>query len=85
MKPCSACPFNDGLTEEATIGQNYGCLPTKQDMIELMQQQGTALSCHNTLTVACVGLTEAVDTSKAKVLSYSDWYKDGIIPSCMVD
>lgn len=32
---CPGCPFNEGLTDEASQAQNYGCLPTAYDIIRL--------------------------------------------------
>lgn len=72
---CQGCPFNDGLTEEACEGQNYGCLPTPQEMISIHERYGVSLSCHDRQHMACVGLAELVDTSEDEVCAYSDWYQ----------
>lgn len=72
---CVACPFNDGLTEEATVGQNLGCLPTAGQMIDLFDQSGVALSCHKKPKTPCRGLCEnRTVPKKVKVKSYEDWY-----------
>lgn len=72
---CKCCPFNDGWNEEATIAQNYGCLPDKFQMMEKFDNEGVALSCHDTPTKACRGLTKVrPDAKTAPVLKYEDWY-----------
>ena len=73
MKPCIACPFNDGLTAEATQGQNYGCLPTPDDMLQLAKR-GIALSCHDNEKAVCTGLREHADVSNCTLLPYCEWY-----------
>ncbi len=73
-KPCIACPFNDGLNKEATIAQNWGCLPTASDMIKTLDEEGIALSCHDNNRKACRGLASVRDVSDAKVKPYTDWY-----------
>ena len=75
VMPCIACPFNDGITEEATIGQNYGCLPTSQDMIERFDLVGEALSCHENDCLACRGLSAVRKTGGVTVAPYSGWYE----------
>lgn len=76
--PCNACPFNDGWNEEATIAQNYGCLPTALDMIDLFQKTGLAMSCHNNDRRACSGLCNHIPESRrATVYPYSQWYQNG--------
>jgi hypothetical protein len=79
VKPCSGCPFNDGLTEEATHVQNLGCLPTKWESIERLEEKGEALSCHLSKTDICEGLREARPelAKDAVVISYDEWYHNG--------
>lgn len=72
---CLGCPFNDGLTEEASIAQNYGCLPTANEMIERFDKSGLALSCHEESKIACRGLSEVRDTQDSEVLGYPEWYR----------
>lgn len=76
MKPCLACPFRDGENEEATMAQNYGCLPTAQEMIDRADQRGEAMSCHNNDRRACSGLARHRDVSGLKVKAYSEWYRN---------
>lgn len=71
---CSACPFRDGETEEATRAQNLGCLPSASDMVKLFDENGVALSCHDNKNLACRGLASIRDTTNAKVKPYEDWY-----------
>ena len=73
--PCIACPFRDGYNEEATQAQNWGCLPTKEEMLRQVDEDGTALSCHND-TKPCRGLAEHRDVSELPVRTYSSWYRD---------
>lgn len=45
-KPCNSCPW--AFTEESEIVQNYGCLPTPYDTIEVLKQHGAVWGCHYT-------------------------------------
>lgn len=72
--PCISCPFNDGITQEATEAQNWACLPSASEMISTFDQSGIALSCHHDLLNACRGLAGCRETSGAAVLSYHAWY-----------
>lgn len=74
MKPCNACPFNDN--EESIIAQNYGCLPTHKDMIDLFDTTNISLSCHDNDGIACRGLSLVRDTSQTKIKPYSEWYEN---------
>ncbi len=75
MKRCEACPFNDGLNEEATMAQNLACLPSAQEMIETLDNEGVAMSCHERQMVACSGLSGCRDTRNKEVWPYSKWYR----------
>jgi len=77
MKNCIACPFNDGLTEESCQAQNYGCLPSKEDMIHVFDKTGTSLSCHEN-SKPCRGLSSVRNVDINKILDYSDWYRIGV-------
>lgn len=79
---CAACPFNDGLTEEACVAQNYGCLPTAQDIVELKRRSGQNWACHDDETRVCAGLCHAarehgLDLSQGGLVRYSSWYRAG--------
>jgi hypothetical protein len=75
--PCIACPFRDGENEEATQAQNYACLPTAFEMLELFDKQGLATSCHNSKTKPCRGLARERCVQGAEVKAYEDWYRNG--------
>ena len=78
MKNCLACPFNDGLTEEACQAQNYGCLPTKQEMVNTFDKTGKSLSCHEDGSKPCRGLMTVREIDINRILEYSDWYRSGV-------
>jgi hypothetical protein len=73
---CIECPFRDG-EEEASIVQNYGCLPTKFDMIKMLEGKDVAISCHRNEKISCHGLSKARNTVGKKVLPYETWYRIG--------
>ena len=72
---CNGCPFNDGLTEEASLGQNWGCLPPPNEMVEYFDSSGVAISCHGNEKKACSGLSEVRDTSSSPIKSHRDWFE----------
>lgn len=72
---CEACPFNDGLTEAATIAQNYGCLPTGRDNIEHFDRHQKSIGCHDN-DRHCRGLLEArPEARKFPIITYPEWYQ----------
>lgn len=71
---CDCCPFNDGITEGATQGQNWGCLPTSGEMVQKFDSEGLALSCHENGETACRGLASVRNVKNATILKYEDWY-----------
>ena len=76
--PCIACPFRDGDTVQATQAQNWGCLPTSHRMVEMVEEEGVALSCHDDNQKACRGLVEVKpEAASLPVKSYEDWYRNG--------
>jgi hypothetical protein len=62
---CNSCPFNDGLTQEASYVQNMGCLPSSYDIINLKKETGHNWACHSNNEKICSGLKE---TNKEKNL-----------------
>jgi hypothetical protein len=76
---CGGCPFNAGMTEEAEMAQNYGCLPTPGEVVELKRTTGANWACHSDETKVCAGLCHAaepeqLDLSQGGLLRYSTWY-----------
>ncbi|MBC8737026.1 hypothetical protein F6X40_09415 [Paraburkholderia sp. UCT31] len=79
---CSACPFNDGRTEQATQGQNYGCLPTAGRLIRLKKRTGLNWACHDDESKVCAGLCHAakehsLNLAEGGLIKYSTWYHQG--------
>lgn len=70
MKPelcCTVggCPFS--FTEESEIIQNYGCLPTPMEIVEMRQDYGKTWACHSEPNKPCLG---ALRWQKNKGLDY---------------
>ena len=49
----SACPF--AYTEMSDIAQNYGCLPSAYEIINMMVYYGKTWACHMEPSIPCVG------------------------------
>ena len=74
---CEACPWNH-YSEEAQRAQNYGCLPTPQEMLRLNEEEGQALSCHSNGSCVCKGLAahlKEMGNRPAKLKTHKDWYR----------
>ena len=65
MSMCNSCPFN--YTEESEMVQNYGCLRSKQEILELKDITGHNWACHCNNKRVCKGLSIERDTSKGKL------------------
>ncbi len=79
---CPGCPFNDGYTEEAAMGQNYGCLPSGADILRIKRETGQNWACHDDERRTCAGLchaarTEGLDLTQGNLVRYSSWYQAG--------
>lgn len=48
-----SCPFAD--LEESEIVQNYGCLPTKFDIVVMKLHHGKTWACHSNPSKPCLG------------------------------
>ncbi len=70
---CNGCPFNDGLTEEACMIQNYGCLPDKFSILRGVEK-GEIWMCHEHENRVCGGLLEERPDIKGERIKPSEWY-----------
>lgn len=89
MPQCETCPFLDGLNEEATRVQNYGCLPTAADCVQYKRETGHNWACHSDESKICKGLADVCKQLKipleGKLISYSKWYHAGaILKKCLI-
>ncbi len=79
---CISCPFNDGVTFEASEGQNLGCLPSGYDIIQMKRRSGQNWACHDDESKVCSGLCHSakdagLDLSEGGLVRYSSWYHAG--------
>ncbi|MED1125288.1 hypothetical protein [Bacillus atrophaeus] len=87
---CTTCPF--AFTDESEMVQNYGCLPTPYDIIQMKRKTGHNWGCHSNEKIKCHGfeahVKEAqqkkymddmsdIDLSKGGIISYETWYHKG--------
>lgn len=87
---CECCPF--AFTDASEEVQNYGCLPTPYEIIQMKRKSGHNWSCHSNEKVICKGFVDHVkwinengyvndlkdiDTSKGNLISYDTWYREG--------
>lgn len=53
---CGGCPARDGISDEATMAQNYGCLPSLGEIVVQYEVFGISWACHSKPTKVCNGL-----------------------------
>lgn len=75
-----ACPFS--FTEQSEIAQNYGCLPTPYQILEMKWKHGKTWACHSNPDKPCLGAIKyfekhgliAKTTDKELLTENSDWH-----------
>ena len=77
---CVTCPFNAGFTAEGAQAENYGCLPTAMEIVEMKRESGHNLACHDDEGRVCAGLCavakeQRIDLSQGGLIRYTTWYQ----------
>jgi len=79
---CVTCPFSSN--EHAEQAQNYGCLPTPFEIIQMKVKSGHNWACHENEKVLCGGFASFIKTERpdldiqeGKLISYDTWYREG--------
>ena len=76
---CEACPFT--ISEYSEQIQNYGCLPTNVEVLDMARKSGRPWGCHNDETKVCRGYASVAKSLglplDGEPLSYSRWYHTG--------
>ena len=87
-KQDSACPF--ACTEKSEMIQNYGCLPTRHDVMVMRVVHNKTWACHEDISKPCTGAIKELQylgypykvVDKALVTEACDWakYCEGALP-----
>ncbi|WP_216833402.1 hypothetical protein [Bacillus velezensis] len=79
---CISCPFSH--SEEAEMAQNYGCLPTPQQIVEMKEKSGHNWACHSDETILCGGFAKYIkrnrpdlNINEGQLISYETWDHEG--------
>lgn len=79
---CMSCPF--AHSDEAEMAQNYGCLPTPQQIVEMKEKSGHNWACHSDETVLCGGFAKYIkrnrpdlNINEGQLISYETWDHEG--------
>ncbi|MDV5127001.1 MULTISPECIES: hypothetical protein [Bacillus amyloliquefaciens group] len=79
---CMSCPFSH--SDEAEMVQNYGCLPTPQQIVEMKEKSGHNWACHSDETVLCGGFAKYIkrnrpdlNINEGQLISYETWGHEG--------
>ncbi|GAA4878959.1 hypothetical protein GCM10023310_68820 [Paenibacillus vulneris] len=87
---CNHCPF--AFTDASEEFQNYGCLPSPWDIIQMKRKSGHNWACHENENKLCQGLKDHVqyhqenncvdrmrdiDLSRGGLISYETWFHEG--------
>lgn len=79
---CVTCPFS--CNEHAEQAQNYGCLPSPFQIIEMKRKSGHNWACHSNENVLCGGFAKFIkdecpdlDIHTGNLISYETWYHQG--------
>lgn len=79
---CMSCPFSH--SDEAEMAQNYGCLPTHKQIIEMKEKSGHNWACHSDETVLCGGFAKYIkrnrpdlNLNEGQLISYETWCHEG--------
>lgn len=79
---CEHCPF--AFTEASETVQNYGCLPTPQDIMQMKARDNINWECHEHAGRLCAGFAvecaeRGIDIKSGRAGSYVRWYHDGVV------
>ena len=77
---CTACPFS--TSEEAEQTQNWGCLPSPFEILEMKRTADKNWPCHEDETRICAGFVSrcrelGLDYKSGPLASYQRWYHEG--------